>query len=318
MSSSGLPNAALRLAGRCFEDSAEREAFLEALRVPRPYAPAIVRMTRDEPLESLRCRARPSWLPANAELLETGERPGATDAHDRGELYVLDPSSVFAASLFTHLDRPEVVCDLCASPGGKSIIAWRELAPARLLANEVIGKRLGAIVSNFERCRIDPAAIYQRDPSVWSAEAARCADLLIVDAPCSGQSLLARGKKVPGGFHPSTINLNVNRQRRILGNAASIVAPQGHLAYMTCTFSEKENEGNLRWFLKRHPGFAPVEVPALEAYRSHLTDLPCYRLWPHRGEGAGAFTALLRHETPGQIGQLPRLPPVWSSTSWTH
>lgn len=300
-----------------FEDPSQQERFLAALAEPRPYAPAILWTgERPDPCPFVRSR-RCDWLPASIDLLEQGERPGATDGHARGEFYLLDPSSAFAASVFTGLKKARRVLDLCASPGGKSLVAWRELHPSRLLANEVIGKRIGALVSNFMRCRVDPAAIFQRDSAVWASEAEECFDLVIVDAPCSGQSLLARGKPVPGGFHPATINLNTNRQRRILANAARTVAPGGHLAYMTCTFSEKENEGNVRWFLKRHPDFAAHAVACLERHRSRHADFPCYRLWPHEGFGAGAFTVLLRRE--GNRENLgANLPvPIWTSPSWS-
>ncbi|MEG5173865.1 hypothetical protein [Microcoleus sp. B3-D7] len=75
------------------------------------------------------------------------------------------------------------------------------------------------------------------------------ANLVIVDAPCTGQSLLAKGDKAPGCFHHVTINSNANRQKRIFANSAKIVAPQGYLVYMTCTYSTAENEQVSEWLL---------------------------------------------------------------------
>ncbi len=120
-------------------------------------------------------------------------------------------------------------------------------------------------------------------------------DVVVVDAPCTGQSLLAKGETAPGCFHPVQINKNANRQRRILANAAQAVAPEGYLAYMTCAYSPEENEDTIAWLLARFPQFQPVIVPALHLFQSHLTDLPCYRMMPQDGLGAGAFTCLLRH-----------------------
>jgi len=98
----------------------------------------------------------------------------------------------------------------------------------------------------------------------------KTAGLAIVDAPCSGQSLLAKGISNPGCFHPVTINKNANRQKRILANSAQLVAPQGYLAYMTCTYAIAENEQVCAWFLNRFPQFVPVVVPDLVPYQSHL------------------------------------------------
>lgn len=314
MSSASLPRAAGRLARRLFGETASAEAFLGALERPHPYAPAVL-WARGEPPSTrpFAVREKFGWQPDGVDFLPPGERPGTLPEHQRGELYVLDPSSVFAGAVLAGLPEVDTLLDLCASPGGKSLLGWRLLRPRLLLANEVIGKRLGPLVSNFERCGVHPARIFQRDPSRWATEAAGSARVVLVDAPCSGQSLLARGKPVPGAFHPATENLNVKRQRRILAHAAECVVPGGWLAYMTCTFSEKENEGNLRWFLKQRPDFQPEPAPALEAFRSHLADFPCYRLWPQQGIGAGAFTVRLRREGAATESATPPFQPVWTS-----
>jgi 16S rRNA C967 or C1407 C5-methylase (RsmB/RsmF family) len=142
--------------------------------------------------------------------------------------------------------------------------------------------------------------------------------MVIVDAPCSGQSLLARGKESPGCFHPATINMNSNRQKRIVANAAKLVAPGGCLAYMTCTYSEKENEDVVRWLHKRFPQLTPQSVAALAGRESKLAEFPCYRLWPHE-EGAGAFAAILRNsdeQGPRREIELDAAPAVWRSEKW--
>ena len=77
---------------------------------------------------------------------------------------------------------------------------------------------------------------------------------------------------------------------------AQVVAPQGYLAYMTCTYSIEENEQVCEWFLARFPQFQPVEISHLERYQSHLTTVPCYRLFPQDGMGAGTFTALFQNQ----------------------
>jgi 16S rRNA C967 or C1407 C5-methylase (RsmB/RsmF family) len=224
---------------------------------------------------------------------------------------------VFAATAFSAISaNPHVLIDVCAAPGGKSVFAWRGLQPQLLIANEVIGKRTGVLIANLQRCSVAPACVISRDSSILAEAWPNAADVVVVDAPCSGQSLLARGKESPGCFHPATINMNSNRQKRILANAAALVAPGGWLTYMTCTFSEKENEDILRWLLKRFPRFAPQPVPLLAGRESPLADFPCYRLWPHEGEGAGAFTAILRNTDASSEAEeidLDAVHVLWSS-----
>jgi 16S rRNA C967 or C1407 C5-methylase (RsmB/RsmF family) len=296
MSTTRVSNHLRRLADRLFDDPAERERFIDALVAPREYDRAVL-WTRSRPEKFPFSPKTPfPWQPEFVDRAPAEERPGLDPLHEHGFYYCLDFSSVFAAMALSAVElKSNTVLDLCAAPGGKSIFAWRMLQPHMFVANEVIGKRTGVLIANLRRCGVAPACVVSRDSSrlaeIWPA----AAEVVIVDAPCSGQSLLARGKESPGCFHPATINMNSNRQKRILANAAKLVSPGGWLAYMTCTYSEKENEDVLRWLEKKFPHLAPQPVAALAGRESRLADFPCYRLWPQDGEGAGAFTSILRN-----------------------
>ena len=239
--------------------------------------------------------AKPAWLPEWIDIAGADQRPGKLKEHETGEIYCLDLSSTFVCAAYAEIpsDR-SVVVDVCASPGGKGIMARRYLNPKLLVGNEVIGKRTAQLISNYKRCRIDPSIVTSLDPERLGEEIPETADLVIVDAPSSGQSLLLKGMAAPGAFHPATIGMNERRQRRILAHSSKIVASGGFLLYSTCTFSREENENNVEWFLKNFPDFEAVTVRALESYQSTLSEPPCYRLYPQSGVGAGAFCALFR------------------------
>ena len=235
---------------------------------------------------------RPSWLPEWVDIGESGFMPGQTLEHKTGEIYVLDPSSAFEASVFCQLQGVGSVLDMCAAPGGKSALVWAHLHPERFVVNEVIGKRQGMLRANMERCGI-VAEVTCHDPSWFSENHPKEFDLVIVDAPCSGQALLAKGKKNPGCYHPLVIEKNAMRQRRILAHAAQCVAPGGFLAYMTCTFNVMENERNVEWLVKKFPEFAGCPVESLAEYESDSTVGATYRLATNENRWAGGFTALL-------------------------
>jgi 16S rRNA C967 or C1407 C5-methylase (RsmB/RsmF family) len=301
-----VSNLLLKLSRQLFDHQAEQTALIEALIDPPNFYPSILWCV-DKPQESPFTTIAPlPWQPQFVDRVALNTQPGKDPRHDRGEFYCLDFSSVFAASSLLTIDRPiPVIFDMCAAPGGKSVFAWRLFQPKTAIANEVIGKRLGMLISNFNRCQIYPSIIFHADPSIMAASFRSTSDLVLVDAPCSGQSLLAKGMKAPGCFHPATINQNANRQKRIMANAASIVAPDGYLAYTTCTYSPAENEGVGEWFVKKFPQFQAVEVPHLTDYRSRLTSLPGYRLFPQSQLGAGAFTMLFQNTAPGERVELP-------------
>jgi len=307
----------MKLAASLFADPEEQGAFADSVLKRHPYRPALVWLG-ERPAESpFRNEPPLPWQPDFVDRLRRDQRPGQDARHEAGEYYLMNLASVFEAMVFSEIPRPpELVVDLCASPGGKSVFAWRLLRPGFLLSNEVIGKRTAPLIANFKRCRIAPGAVSSLDPAVIAGRCPDSADLVIVDAPCSGQSLIAKGKRVTACFHNHVINHNRNRQRRILSQAASIVRPGGFVAYMTCTYAEKENEGNLQWFLKNFAEFEAVPVARLSGHESHLTETPCYRLWPHRGLGPGGFTALLRRrgDAPARPEMVGALPLQWESS----
>ena len=284
-----------RVARGLFPDESDRARFVMAVDSGDCRRQGVIWLNARPLPFPFRLGPRPGWLPDFADLLDSRERPGSHELHESGALYSLDGSSIFeAASLMEiPIDSPRVL-DLCASPGGKSVFAWRRLRPSQLIANEVIGKRSAALISNLERCNVS-ASVVRADVSVLAERWPQAFDVVIVDAPCSGQSLVARGQKAPGCFHPSTVNRNSNRQKRVLGTAAGLVAGGGFLAYMTCTYSPEENERVIEWFLKRYPEFMALPVRALVANASNLTDVPAYRLFPEEGFGAGGFCALLQN-----------------------
>ena len=255
-----------------------------------------------------------AWTSSCARILSSDERRRLQGRHDAGEVYFFDPSSLFCISALHEVESLEtpIVLDLCSAPGGKGIYAWRYFTGPQIIANEVSQGRIPALISNLKRCRVAPVGVTTREAKFFAQRTPHCFGLTIVDAPCSGQSLLLKEIKNPGCFHPMTIRKNSLRQKQILSNAAETVMPGGYLLYSTCTFSSEENEEVIEWFLKRFAHFAVVPVQHLEQYRTQITGEACYRLYPWQG-GAGGFTALLRNNGVGEAQGLPDLQFCWSS-----
>ncbi|MBD2335960.1 RsmB/NOP family class I SAM-dependent RNA methyltransferase [Calothrix sp. FACHB-156] len=294
-------NLLIKLAKRLFANVDIQEKFIEALINPQPFHPCILWCQERPNISHFSVEIPASWQPEFVDRLPLGEKPGKHPLHDQGDFYCLDFSSVFAAApLLAIPPSIKLIFDMCAAPGGKSIFAWKALQPELLISNEVIGKRLGMLISNLKRCQIKPSFVVNRDSSIFAETIPLSSNLVLVDAPCSGQSLLAKGEKAAGCFHPTNINKCANRQKRIIANSAKLVAPQGYLAYMTCTYSPEENEEVCQWFLQRFPHFEAIAVSYLQNYQSHLTDMPCYRLFPQDRLGAGAFTVLFKNTEMGE------------------
>ncbi|MCC6933405.1 MAG: RsmB/NOP family class I SAM-dependent RNA methyltransferase [Deltaproteobacteria bacterium] len=284
----------LKTASSLFSDSVRREAFVEAIVNPTKFPPTIFWLKEKLP-EIFTEEARLSWQPSFVDRLNNTERPGANDLHEQGYYYCLDFSSIFALAPLSVINQPlRTVIDVCSSPGGKGIYAWRLFRPSSIIFNEVIAKRHGALFSNIKRCRVENYQVTRQDVSILSENYAESADLVLVDAPCSGQSLRARGQDSFGCFDGRIIKMNAKRQRRILAHCARLVKAGGYLLYTTCTYSREENEENLIWFQENNRNFIPLEVNNLSEFQSGYIEHPCYRIWPQSGLGAGAFSVLMQ------------------------
>lgn len=291
-----------RVARRLFSSEEERGLFVQALSRGGAAQTAVAWLRSEGSKKPFVCVEQPSWLPAWIDVAAEGERPGRSELHERGDIYCLDLSSTFACAAFSEISiSAPLVIDVCAAPGGKGILAHRYLSPRFTVANEVIRKRTAPLISNYKRCLIDPAIVVSYDPQKLAEICGPVADVVIVDAPCSGQSLVMKDKAAPGAFHPATISMNERRQRRILAHSRTLVTEGGYLLYSTCTFSRDENEDIVEWFLERFPDFEAVPVASLASFASHLSNVPCYRLWPHQGLGAGSFAALFRRKPETEI-----------------
>lgn len=298
-------NLLLKVSRRLFDHVDQQARFIEALVNPQPFSPCILWCQEKPEITPFAAEIPTPWQPQFIDRLPIEEKPGKHPLHQQGYFYCLDFSSVFAASILLTINQSvPLVFDMCAAPGGKGIFAWKALKPDLLISNEVIGKRLGMLISNLKRCQIQPSGVVSRDSSIFAEMLSQSSDLVIVDAPCTGQSLLAKGEKAPGCFHHTSINKSANRQKRIIANSAQLVAPQGYLAYMTCTYSPEENEEVCEWLLEKFPHFQAVEVSHLLSYQSHLTTIPCYRMFPQDGLGAGAFTVLFKNMAEGESNKV--------------
>lgn len=287
-------------------DSELLVAALRPLELPdeelRELAAAVVSLPRSgvrlRPGTEASCLPYPSfpvpWHPQGRFLDITAAgsfRPGNQLAFAAGEYYTQDPGSLLALALLQ--PQPgESICDLCAAPGGKSTGILEAIGEEGwLLANEAVHSRLAVLQFNLARHGATRYAVTGYDPDRLAAYLPNHFDAVLVDAPCSGQSLVGRGKQSVSAFLPQTIEHCVARQARILAAAAQLVRPGGRLVYSTCTLAYNENEGVIRGFLAGHPEWQLASAPDLAAIAGGLQTEWGVRVWPQRHGCGGAFAA---------------------------
>lgn len=245
--------------------------------------------------------------------------------HAAGLVYAQERSSFHALStVLGAFDAaadiaPKAVLDLCAAPGGKSLLLarWAARHGAMLVANEPVSGRRKALLHNLHRCGAPLGAAVTgfkppRVPADWSG----AFDVVLVDAPCGGEGLLRKqGSQGLAFWSLDRVAESAARQEVIVDTAVAALAPGGCLVYSTCTFAPEENELQVAAALARHPDLSLAEPPAFDGATAGLgvweaCALPVgqktRRFLPRSGEaGEGLFLALLRKPGGAQRSRLP-------------
>jgi len=273
----------------------------EACSVPSPKCIRLNLQRGSQHPVDLPFRTRPvPWFPHAGRWVTDSDRPGGHLLYGTGAYYVQDAGSLLAVAAMNPLPG-DLICDLCASPGGKTVALLDQLGPTGgVLANETVRSRLPPLLLNLARHGGTRFGVANLDPEHLAERAAGRFDGVLVDAPCSGQSLVARGRQGARAYHQRTIRHCAARQRRILTAAARLVRPSGYMVYSTCTFSWAENEQQVMDFLDRNRDWSIEPLEALSRWQSPPpAPQGSYRLWPHLDGSAGAFACRLRHSGPG-------------------
>ncbi|MCE3015941.1 MAG: methyltransferase RsmF C-terminal domain-like protein [Pirellula sp.] len=253
---------------------------------------------------------RDSGMPVAIGTEGQSVRPASFLNYAVGDYYIQDAGSLLPIALLD--PKPgEWICDLCAAPGGKaSAILESMCGEGLLVANESIRSRIDVLQFMLSRTGHANFITSSHDPEDLAELLPETFDAVLVDAPCSGQMLVAKEKRSTNAWTPSQIDHSAKRQHRILDAAIQLVRPGGRIVYSTCTFSEEENEFQMARVQSLYPDcFKPLRAPELSAWSSPAQE-GCYRLWPHRDRCAGGFAGgLLRTEKPLDIASTHKTKP---------
>ncbi|MCC8186368.1 MAG: rRNA cytosine-C5-methyltransferase [Bacteroides sp.] len=226
-----------------------------------------------------------------------------------GCYYVQEASSMVLGEVIRQqIHEPVVALDLCAAPGGKTTHLLQALsADSLVVANEVNQARVRTLTDNLLRWGQPNVVVTRNDPADFTGLSALF-DVIVVDAPCSGEGMFRKDRVAVEEWSPEHVELCYKRQRRILSDVWQALKPGGLLIYSTCTYNVRENEENVKWMCEEWEA-RPVElvVPREWNITGDLTgsDLPVYRFFPSRTRGEGFFIAAVRKG--GSLSEEPDL-----------
>jgi 16S rRNA C967 or C1407 C5-methylase (RsmB/RsmF family)/NOL1/NOP2/fmu family ribosome biogenesis protein len=216
-----------------------------------------------------------------------------------GCYYVQEASSMFLEQAIKQTglaQQPIRALDACAAPGGKSTHLLSLLhSDSLLIANETIKSRQAALIENLVKWGYNNVLVTMNDVKVIG-NVQHYFDLIVCDAPCSGEGLFRKDKNAIAHWSPENVALCVLRQQRIVHDMWNALKPGGCLIYSTCTYNEQENEQNLLKFITDLDAESvSLNVSAFEGVVETITKgVYCYRFYPHRVQGEGFCIAVLR------------------------
>ena len=217
-----------------------------------------------------------------------------------GAYYVQESSSMILGHLCKEFlnDKPIKALDLCAAPGGKSTHLLSNLPEGSLLvSNELIPKRNKILIENIEKWAY-PNNILTKGEAKDFSFFNEYFDLVVVDAPCSGEGLFRKQPEAMLEWSENQVNQCSLRQKDILSKIQGCVKDGGFLIYSTCTYEISENEEQVERLLDTGAfELIPLKV---ENYPGVISGfLPgTLRCWTHRVKGSGFFIALLKKIKP--------------------
>ncbi len=229
-----------------------------------------------------------------------------------GAYYVQEPSSMLLEAAFSAVrsNQPMLILDLCGAPGGKSTHLLSLASPDDLVvSNEVIRSRASILQENIQKWGYSNTVVTNSDPRAFAKFGAHF-DVVVVDAPCSGEGLFRKDKGSIAEWSTDNTRLCAARQKRIVADAWEALKPGGFLIYSTCTYNEAENEENLHWLVHENNAVS-VEIPIDPAWnietirRNNVTG---YQVFPHKARGEGFFIGVV--SKPGTAAN-----PKWPSSN---
>jgi 16S rRNA (cytosine967-C5)-methyltransferase len=299
---------------RVFGDERAAEGGALASRGPLDLRVNTLVAERDEALAKLQhLNAAPTrWSPFGMRIrLAADAKSPAIHAEPiflKGQIEIQDEGSQLAALLADAKPGAQVV-DLCAGAGGKTLaLAAAMDNRGQIYATDLDKRRLAPIHARLSRAGVRNVQVRtptSRGGSDVLADLAGRADLVMIDAPCTGTGAWRRNPDAKWRIRPGALAERVKEQEAVLEQAATIAKPGGRIAYVTCSVLAEENNDQVAAFLARHPDFSvekPAEVVKALGERAYLFALAALisaeglLMTPRRTETDGFFVSVLRRQ----------------------
>jgi len=158
------------------------------------------------------------------------------------------------------LEKSKIIIDACAGAGGKSLhLSALKKNKGKIIAMDVDEKKLKELRKRSARAGCSNIQIKHITSSKVIKRLKEKADILLIDAPCSGTGVIKRNPDTKLKFSSTSLQELINLQKQILNDYSTMLKPDGYLLYVTCSILKKENEQQVENFLSQHPEFQLIK-----------------------------------------------------------
>lgn len=240
-------------------------------------------------------------LPVRGEILPAPDAlrfPNGTpveswDAYAQGLIEVQDLGSQLIIGALP-VDAGDVVIDLCAGAGGKTLaLAARLGNQAQLIAADTDKRRLGNLAPRAARAgaKVDHTILLDPGRELEALAPWRgAADHVLVDAPCSGSGTWRRNPEARWRLDKAELGRLTALQDHVLDVAAQLVRAGGTISFVTCSLLDAEGAERIAAFLTRHPQWRAEPLAIAGASNRGAGQ----RLDPLTTQSDGFFVAILK------------------------
>lgn len=313
-------------------DQLVSDAYLEA-----PSAVRVNLLKNEQPKEFLRHLIQKyGWdvqtLPFSddsVQILSYSKSPGQTIEHKTGAFYIQDAASILPVSLFTPTEKPQLVLDMAASPGGKTT-QLIDLGRDRdfIIANDSSSSRIPALKTVLQSWGASNFAITNFPGEKWGDWYPETFDRILLDAPCSMQSLRVSESHPHRPISDDERTRLASRQSALLFSAAKALKTGGELVYSTCTLSPEEDEAVLSGLLNAYPDSLQNDPAFANRWQAFgLTEFAgvqfhpdvrnALRIWPFIFQTNGFFAVKLKKIKSLTGEDKAKTNPPQRNTDWT-
>ena len=240
--------------------SEKAEELLEAFEEKRPLTARATRGDRKELIKKLEGEGvktgTDTIFPESVRILEL-DNLGFLESFEDGDFVIQDESSQFIGKI-VELPNGVRVLDLCAAPGGKSLLFAEMEEVDEIISCDISESKTELIEDNIRRIGTDKIRTIVNDASLYNPDFVDGFDLVICDLPCSGLGVMGRKRDIKYNVTEDKIRELAKLQKKILENAVRYVKKGGRLIYSTCTMTKAENEENFT-FISEFKGFSAVD-----------------------------------------------------------